>query len=94
VWSSVSGKSYTLVVFVTLFYAFWNHGEPKLVQQTRTTQTVPCESQVLTCPPIWAQITTIAAAPVISLSSSRPSVSHGLTLLISTSKRQRELLAS
>jgi len=92
-WSSVGGKSYTLVVFVTLFYAVWSHGQPKLVNETRTTEAVPCQADAA-CPPVSAVITTIASAPPTVLTLVNASLSRSLTLHVSAFKRHRELKAS
>jgi hypothetical protein len=91
-WSSVGGKSYTLVVFVTLFYAVWSNGQPKLVKETRTTETVPCQTNAV-CPPVSAEITTIESAPGTVLTLVNASISRRLTLHVSAFKRRRELRA-
>jgi hypothetical protein len=69
-WSSVQGKSYTLVILVTLVFAVWNNGhhtQTKLVGVPRTTELVPCQAGS-PCPPVSIQIdrvtTTVSAHPL------------------------------
>jgi hypothetical protein len=60
-WSSVQGKSYTLVILVTLVFAVWNdghHTRTKLVGETRTAEMTACQTGS-PCPGVSSQVTTI-----------------------------------
>ena len=59
-WSSVQGKSYTLVILISLVFAVWSdghHTKTKLVGETRTTELVPCQAGS-PCPAVSSQVTT------------------------------------
>ena len=60
-WSSVQGKSYTLVILVTLVFAVWNNGhqtKTKLVGETRTTELVACQVGD-PCPRVTTEVQTV-----------------------------------
>ena len=60
-WSSVQGKSYTLVILVTLVFAVWNdghHTRTTLVGEKISTERVPCQVGS-PCPPVTTLVQTV-----------------------------------